>query len=336
MKNKKRIFVLVSFIGINFLVLSVFLPNPAQAKEAIEWRMLSAWGSEYLVVRNSVIPFVQKVNERAAGRLRISWSGPEAVPAFEQFKPVREGLFDVLFTHSAYHLGEVAVGPGMDTISATAKERRAAGLFKIVDEAYRKRANVTYFGAMVAGVGYQLLLNKKLEKADFTGLKIRTSPFYDPMVKALGGAPVRTSQGEIYTALEKGVVDGATWTAFGMTDYKMYEVVKYIVRPRFGCVVSPVLVNLDSWNRLPKDLQDLLTETEIEMEEQYWSAMVAAVEIEDRELKEKGMEFLTLPPKEAKKYLDTFYEKTWEGLILSRDQEFGTRLKQATDQMLKK
>ena len=332
MITKKLSILIFGVIGIAFF-LNGLLSGSAHAQKAIEWRMLCAWGPEYVVVRNSIIPFVEKVNQRAAGRLKISWVGPEAVPPFEQFKPVREGIFDAVLTHSAYHIGEVAGGSGMDLFSATAKERRAAGLYKILDEAYRKKGNVSYFGAMVGGVGYQLLLKKKLDKADLTGLKIRTSPFYDPMVKGLGGAPVRTSQGEIYSALEKGVVDGATWTSFGMTDYKMHEVVKYIVKPRFGEVVSPVLVNLNSWNRLSKDLQDLLTEIEIEIEEKYRTAMIATVENEDKELQKLGMEFLTLPPKEAEKFLSTFYERSWEELVLKRDPEFGPRLKEAADRM---
>jgi TRAP-type C4-dicarboxylate transport system substrate-binding protein len=180
------------------------------------------------------------------------------------------------------------------------------------------------------------MLKKKIDKADLTGLKIRTSPFYDPMIKDLGGAPVRIAGGEIYTALEKGVVDGACWPAMGALDYKWYEVAKYMVRPRFGEPVELILVNLNSWNRLPKDLQDLLTKIATEIEAKGRAAMVSSFENEEKELQKRGMELLLLPAKEAEKYLNAFYERSWEELILKRDSEFGPRLKEAVDRMRKK
>jgi len=213
-------------ITLTLILLAGFLPSSAQAQKAIEWRMISSWGPDHPQVKRFLIPFVDEVNKRAGGKFKVSWVGPEAVPAFEQLKPVREGVFDASYTHSAYHMGEITVGTGMDLFQASAKQRRDAGLYKILDEAYRKKAKVIYFATCGDGVGYHLMLrNRKIDKADLTGLKIRTSPFYDPMVKSLGGAPVRIAGGEIYTALEKGVVDGACWPSIGALDYKWYEVV---------------------------------------------------------------------------------------------------------------
>jgi TRAP-type C4-dicarboxylate transport system substrate-binding protein len=336
MKAIKKLSILfVSVTGIVFFLTGIF-PGSAQAQKATEWRLISSWGPDHPQVKRFLIPFVDEVNKRSGGRLKISWVGPEAVPPFEQLKPVREGIFDASYTHSAYHMGEIAVGMGMDLFFAKSGERRAAGLYKIVDEAYRKKGNVTYVAGCGDGVGYHLMLKKKIDKADLTGLKIRTSPFYDPMIKDLGGAPVRIAGGEIYTALEKGVVDGACWPAMGALDYKWYEVAKYMVRPRFGEPVELILVNLNSWNRLPKDLQDLLTKIATEIEGKGRVAMVSSFENEEKELQKRGMELLTLPPKEAEKYLNAFYERSWEELVLKRDSEFGPRLKEAVDRMRKK
>lgn len=333
--NGKKSILIVCILG-SALFLAMFLTGSAQAQKVIEWKMLSSWSGENPNVKAFVVPFVEKLNQRAAGRLKISWFGPESVPAFEQFKPVREGLFDALYTNSSYHIGEVAVGVGMDLQSATSKEMRAAGLFKILDEAYRKKANMTYLAGTANGVGYTLYLKKKINKADLTGLKIRSSPLYDPLIITLGGAPVRMPLGEVYSALEKGVVDGIMMMAIGVLDYKWYEVVKYIMRPRFGEVVCQILVNLDSWNRLPKDLQDLATKTAIEIEEEGRAVIVKLFESEEKELQRRGMELVVFPQKEAEKFLNTYYERTWEELVLKRDPEFGPRLKEAVDRMKKK
>jgi len=334
MRTKKK-WIFFSLIMVSVLVLAAFFSQPAYGQKTVEWRMISSWGPENPNTRLFLTPFVEKINQRAKGRLKISWVGPEAVPPFEQLKPVREGLFNLSFTHSAYHFGEVSLATGLEFYPATAKEMRSAGLFEIVDEAYREKANVTYLAGGVDGVGYHLMLNKKIKKADLTGLKIRTSPFYDPLITALGGAPVRVAPGEIYTALEKGVVEGACWPLFGVLDYKWYEVVKYMVRPLFGVSIVSVLVNLDNWNQLPKDLQELLTKISIEMEEEYYVNMGDLCERDEKELLKRGMELIVLPPKEAEKYLNLFSERSWEELILKRNPEFGPRLKEAVDRMRK-
>ncbi len=333
MKIRKRLSILIM---INVLMFVCSLAPSVFAQKAIEWRMISSWGTENPNVRNIFIPFVQKVAERTAGRVKISWVGPEAVPPFEQLKPVREGLFDASFTHSAYHMGEVSVGTAMDLIYASGKERRAAGLYKILDEAYREKANVTYLSGTPNGTGYHLILKKKIDRADLTGLKIRATLFYDPLIKGLGGAPVRIGGGEIYTALERGVVDGTAWGTIGMMDYKWYEVAKYVVRPCFGDNIFQILVNQNSWNTLPNDLKDLLTKTAVEIEEHGRSAILRMLENEEKELKTLGIEFLILPPKEAERYLKIFSDRSWEELILKRDPKFGPLIKAAVDRMRKK
>ena len=336
MKTRKRLSSLVVCVMGSIFLLIGLLSSPALAQKPIEWRVIVGWTTENASVRTNFIPFTEKVNKRAAGKLKISWVGPEAVPPFEQLKPVREGLFDAVFTNPGYHMGEIPVAPGMFFFAAPAKEIRKAGLLDMMDELFKKKANVTHVMAVTTGVGFHLMLKKKIDKADLTGLKIRTSPFYDPMIKGLGGSPVRIAGGEIYTALEKGVVDGATWPAVGALDYKWYEVAKYHVRPTFGEDINQLLVNLNSWSRLPKDLQDLLTRTAIETEEEGRIAMTAMLDSEEKEVQKRGVELVTLPPKEAEKYLNTFYGRGWEELVMKHDADLGRRMKEVMDKMRKK
>ena len=332
----KKVLFLVSLLSC-VIFSAAFLPcTTAHAQKAIEWRALHSFTADFLSVVNLTVPLFQKINERAAGKLKISWVGSEAVPAFQQLKPLREGLFDLLYTHPAFHAGDMALGQGMDLVTATAKERREAGMLKIVDEAYRKRMNASYLGMGVYGTGYHLVLKKKIEKADLSGLKIRTNPFYDPLVKALGGAPVAIPSGEIYTALEKGVVDGSCFPVAGILVLKLNEVAKYMIRPAFGDGIQCILANLDSWNRLPKDLQELVMKCVIEEEEEGRARMIKAYEKEEKELLKLGMEIATLPSQEAQKFINTFYERSWAELVVQRDPEFGPKLKEAADRIRKK
>ena len=99
--------------------------------------------------------------------------------------------------------------------------------------------------------GYHMFLKEPLSPAgDVKGRKIRGTLSYHGVIRALGGSPVVLPGSQIYSALEKGVVDGACWPAAGMLSMKHFEVAKYRVRPTFGTSNVPVLVNLDSWNKL--------------------------------------------------------------------------------------
>lgn len=336
MKTRKTLLILIGLVTCSVLLSTGSLSTPAQAQTPIEWKMITSWVPQHAVVANQFIPFVKKVNERAAGKLKISFVGPEAVPPLEQLRPVSEGLFDGFFTTAAYHMGQISLGWGFDIFEATPKERRAYGIIKIVDEAYRKKANLTLLAAMADGVGFHLILrNKMLDKADLTGLKIRSTPGYDLWIKALGGAPTSVASAEVYSALEKGVVDGSCLGAVGTLELKLYEVAKVQVRPRFGDRTCSVFVNLNSWNKLPKDLQDLLTKTAIEAEEETRATMLGLLDIEEKELQKRGMNISVLPPKEAKKYLDAFHDRPFEELVLKPNPEFGPRFKEAVDRMIK-
>lgn len=331
------------YMGSIFLLMAMFLiplsyllPESAMAADPpIKLKVLSSWSPEYLYIKEWLIPYIQRLNQKSGGRLQVSWVGPEAVPPFEQLKPLSAGLFDILFTHSAYHMGEVAVGVGLDLIKATPSERRAIGFYELLDEAYKK-VNARVLGLSYGAVGYHFILKKELPKADFTGLKLRTSPFYDPMVNALGGATVRIAPGEIYSSLEKGVVDGAAWPVLGALDYKWYEVANFQLRPQFGEVIELLLVNLGTWNKMPKDLQNLITQITKEMEEDGYKALTAKVKGEEQKLVNLGMKLNVLPPAEGEKLLKTYYERTLEGIVMKHSPDFGPKMKKLADDFVKK
>ena len=113
---------------------------------------------------------------------------------------------------------------------------------------------------------FHLYLNKKIDKPDFTGLKIRVTPVYKDFVEALGGTTVTTAPGEVYTALERGVVDGYGWPITGMFDLGWEKVTKYRVEPAFYSVEVGVLVNLDVWKGLNDAQRKVLNDAALWLE----------------------------------------------------------------------
>jgi TRAP-type C4-dicarboxylate transport system substrate-binding protein len=158
-------------------------------------------------------------------------------------------------------------------------------------------------------------------------MKIRVMPLYIPFMKALGAAPITIPPTEIHTAMERGVVDGFMWPNVGMVSWGLQEVTKYVIEPGVFQMEPATMVNLDKWNKIPKDMQTLMMDIMEDME--YIATMRNAliVEKEDRIRKKAGMKTIQLPPDEAEKFRKICYEKTWE-LVIKNAPEYGPKLRQ--------
>ena len=337
MKNSGRKTVGLKMFLICFVVCVLCFGTYATVyAKPIKWKFLTSWPGQLTGNKYQFYPWVKAINEKLKGRLEVSWVGPEAVPGTKQLKPVRDGVFDGVFTHPAYHAGDIGLGMGMDLFMASPTERQKAGLFEILDEVYRTKQNIHYLAYMGDGVGYHVgLRDQCIATAHLKGLKIRTNPMYAPLIRKMGGATVSIPASEIYTSLEKGVVDGVCSTALDILAYKMNEVTKYTLRPTFGDVGFTLLVNLDSWKKLPPDLQAEVTKITMEAAEEGRRMMAAEYERTEKEAIRLGMEICTLPPQEADKFLQYYYDETWQ-FVMKLSPEFGPRLKAAADELVKK
>src|SRR5204863_164745 len=86
---------------------------------------------------------------------------------------------------------------------------------------------------------------RKIDKPDLTGLKIRVTPVYRDFFQALNATVVTTAPGEVYTALERGVVDGYGWPIQGIFEMKWEEKTKYRVDPGFYNAEVTLVICLD-------------------------------------------------------------------------------------------
>ena len=86
------------------------------------------------------------------------------------------------------------------------------------------------------------------------------------MVEALGGTPITTAPGEVYTALERGVADGYGWPVTGIFDLGWEKVTKFRMEPAFYSVEVNVLVNLDTWKSLNDAQRKVLSDAALWLE----------------------------------------------------------------------
>ncbi len=98
--------------------------------------------------------------------------------------------------------------------------------------------------------------------SDMEGLKLRTPPLESIIkaMEALGANPVSIPYGDTYMALKTGVADGQENPLANIGDMKFFEVQKYMTMIDYQFHPEPFDVNLEYWNALPSDLQDILEE----------------------------------------------------------------------------
>src|SRR5262249_43410105 len=153
-----------------------------------------------------------------------------------------------------------------------------------------------------------------IDKLDFTGLKIRVTPVYRDIVQVLGGAPINTAPGEVYTALERGVVDGYGWPSSGIFDLGWDKVTKYRLEPPFYSVEVNVLVNLAAGKALTEAQRQLLSDAALWLEA-LDAENVATIRSELERQAQAGIKPIDFGPAESQKFLDRAYAVAWETVI---------------------
>jgi TRAP-type mannitol/chloroaromatic compound transport system substrate-binding protein len=272
MKNALRI----AALSAGFLSLTVM-----DSKEvgADEFRLLSSWSQAYVGHAEIAGRFVKHVMHQSDGGITVRITGPEAIPPFEQLEPAVAGLFDILFTHGAYHLGESGVATALNAIEADPQTLRASGIWKAVDDHYQT-LGLKLLALPSSARGYHMLLKDQIgANCDLAGRKIRSSPVYLRLIRSLGATPVVLPAGEVYSALEKQVVDGTAWPAAGSLPFRWYEVTAHYLRPTFGATTHLLLMNRRRFESLDPSRQRLL---------------LAAGEILEREVRERFDQLVTI------------------------------------------
>jgi TRAP-type transport system periplasmic protein len=282
---------------------------PAMAQE-VTLRAVNAF-AEGSAFAKPFEEFIAKVNADGKGVLQINYiGGPKAMPPFEVGNAVKTGVVDIGNATSAFYTNLLPEGNALWLATRTIQEQRQNGAWEFVNKLHNEKMNVWYLGRGGDGIPFHLYLTKAIDKPDLTGLTIRVTPVYRAFFAALGATLVQTPPGEVYTALERGVVQGYGWPVQGIFDLGWQERTKYRVDPGFYSVDVGVLVNLDKWKALNQPQRDLLNKTIIWMEG--LSAKNAALNAaEVKRQTEAGIEPITFTGPAADKWLKTAADAGW-------------------------
>jgi TRAP-type C4-dicarboxylate transport system substrate-binding protein len=304
-------------------------PQPVQAEQVV-WKGITPW-PKTLIYSVGFFHLQEKVAEKMSDALRLKYlGGSEVYPQKAQFAALKDGAVDIQLLPASYYKGQLPIASANQFTNQGPTVLRANGYYDLMRKLHLDRGGVIFL--MKSGVvprgEFQIYSKKPITMIDdFKGLKIRAFGNVVPMMKALGATPVVVSTGEMYTALERGVVDAIAYGRMGSINFGLHEISKYILKQYFFAQSSAILVNLNSWNMLSKADQNRLNQVAVETELGLKDYLVSQYLLEDGKLKAKGVKFTNFKSAaDAKTFNAAARDAGWNAII-AKDPEVGAKLR---------
>ena len=247
--------------------------------------------------------FVDLVNAEGKGVIQINYiGGPKAMPPFEVGNALKSGVIDIANATGAFYTDYMA-------------------------KLYAEKMNAIFLARFVDNNPFHLYLNKPITSADMTGLKLRITPVYRDFFQAQGATVVQTAPGEVYTALERGVVDGYGWPITGIFDLGWQEKTKYRVDPGFYTAEVSALVNKTTWDKLTDAQRDILKKAGARAEAEAVPFFAEENAKDTKRQVDAGIQVIKFDGAAGKTFLDKAYDAGWAGVI-RQSPEHGPKLKE--------
>ena len=147
---------------------------------------------------------------------------------------------------------------------------------------------------------YSLYSNKEVRGlADLEGMKIGAAGANLNWINGSGAVPVNTSLNEVYQNLQTNVIQGTIQPTNSCYNLKVPEVAPYLLEANFNTMpFVAITFNMDRWETLPKEVQDIFVEVGLEYEDFNAQYMVDVYDRDIERMKGEGVTVYTLPREE--------------------------------------
>jgi len=284
-------------------------PTLASAQEA-NLRLVSAFPESATYVKH-MMPWIEKFNAGGKGIAQINFiGGPKAIPTFEVGTSVKNGVVELAMNTGAFYTNLMPEADFLKLTQITVAQQRKNGAFEYINKVWNQKANLVYLARMVDETPFHLYLTKKIEKPDLAGLKIRITPVYRDFFQSMGATLIQTPPGEVYTALERGVVDGYGWPIHGIFDLNWHEKTKFRVDPGFYNAEVSIIMNLEAWKKLSPKQRGYLEKQALALESMNsaWRKLNAE---DTKRQAQAGIQAINFDSATAKAYYDKAYDIAW-------------------------
>ena len=220
--------------------------------ETFNWRLVTSWPKNYPGLGMAPERIADLVEEMSDGQMKITvYGAEEQVPAFGVFDAVSSGSHQMGHSGGYFWKGKVpaaqfftSVPFGLTADEINAWVNRGGGL-ELWREIY---APFNIYPIPAGNTGTQMFgwFNKEINSLeDVKGLKMRIPGIGGEVLKEAGGIPVTLPGGELFTALQTGVIDATEWVGpYNDLTFGFHQAAKYYY--------------IDAWNSLPNHLQVII------------------------------------------------------------------------------
>lgn len=276
---------------------------------------------------HGLVPWMKRIEEATQGRVKIvEYPSQTLSKQAAAWQATITGVADMAWTASIFYPGQF---PLTDVITLpflpiTSGETGSGVLYQLYakfPEIQNEYRNVKMLTPHIAGPYFLQTVRKQVKTLeDLKGLKVRTiaGPPTAAM-KLLGATPLLIPIPDIYLALQKGVLDGAGTTFNAALQWRYYELIKYYTYVPLYSGASFMIMNLNKWKSLPKDIQEQITSvTGMDAARRVGKAFRDEVEPSFRERLAKdgySMTEYTLPKDEVNRWIDVGAKPVWETYI---------------------
>lgn len=259
---------MLKLTGLAGIVATGMAPAVVKAQENLRWRLASSFPKHLDTIYGGGEVFAQKVRELSDGKFNISvHAGGELMPAMGVVDALEQNSVEAAHTAPYYFFGKneafalsCAIPFGMNSRQLTAWMYHGNGL-KLTRDFYANY-NIVNFPCGNSGVQMGGWFRKQINTPeDIRGLKIRIGGLPGKVIEKLGGIPQNIAGGEVYQALEKGVIDAAEWVGpYDDLRLGFHKVAPYYYYPGWweGSVGLDLLVNKKAYDGLSQHYKDIV------------------------------------------------------------------------------
>lgn len=284
------------------------------------------------LAKDYFVPEVKKrVKERTGHEVEFieGWAGAMA-KATEVLESVQSGVVDVgmfCICHEAQKLAlhnfpyYLPFGPSAPELSLKAT-RQVYDAVPELNQVFEKRYSQRVLG-LIPFEPYDVVSRFAITKpGDVNGRKVGAAGPNAFWVENVGALPVSVGGPDMYTSFQTALIDAMLIFPSVMDTLKLYEVAPYLVQVAFGSMtVTPLTVNVRSFNRLPKEVRDILVETGRDMEAKSGPYTTALVDKSVQVVQSKGVKVVTVSEAER---------AAWAKLLVDASGKIGARFESET------
>jgi TRAP-type transport system periplasmic protein len=260
----------IAFILLSSVLLAIVFPTPVGSQtinlsKTYNWKLVSpmAAGQNTDI---GIVEFAKQLEQRTAGKVKITLYESTLGAPTDHWDMAKNNAVQFAFTSDMYNTGRMPIlsmmGLPMEVPDAKdawtiANEWLKAGYLKELTDNFK----VLWFQSS-SPLSMYFRKAKPAKQDDFKGMKIRCgSAVQCQAMTVLGASGVSMPGGEVYMALQTGVIDGTITGIDVAVDRKFYEVAKNVLRQNLIFGMFVFLMNKETWNSLPPELQKLIDQT---------------------------------------------------------------------------